>query len=1044
MFQRICHFFSPPFILVMLLFCHALAASSITGFVTDAARQALPGVLVQVERVAGGPPGVHRTDDRGYYLAPHLTPGSYRVRFVLEGFRPVEFENVELPLDRVQRLDVQLEPEGPNTEVQVLAAPNELEWSTGSLSGRIDEDALETLPVDGRDVLQLAALVPGVAPARSRNRNISSGYGLPLTFAGSRPSQNAFYVDGISVADHTGATPAAVTGVTLGLDAVQEFSVQASSYGANLGRAAGGVVSAVTRSGSNDVHGSVFYLHRNDNLDARNFFDPGRAPEFRRHQAGGSAGFPVIRNRTFGFVAVEALEEFRGRTQIDTTLSEAARQGQLVAGSVPVDPAMQRLLQFYPRPNGNVFGDTALYWFENNLETRQRALTGRLDHIPTDRDRWSARYMLDGAVEEDLAAFAMVRRRNESRQQSLALNAVRQVSSALTSSIRAGFARTRAWNNVTADADGRLRDPELAFLPDAPGPGVIRVSGLTDFPGAAGAPDADLAAFTSAQAYWDLSVARGSHFISWGASVERTWFNFDSTSLLRGEFTFSGLAALLENRPARFRAQLPGSDTSRGFRQWITGAYLQDRWTVSPRLSLDVGFRLEKASVPVEVDGRTSNLDSLTDPVTRIGAPVFSAPRGFPVYPRLGVALGLDRTRRSVLRAGFGIYPELILSHYLLLQGTRNPPFFAMAEARSLGPGDFPSGALIRLLESGRLDARAERIPFRFRQPYSQQWQVSIEQELFPDHLVRVSYLGAHAVHLSTLIEDANLVTPVVLPNGRWYFPEDGQRPNPSFGMIRDRRFEGHAFYQGFQLESARRRPLRGLTWRGGYTLGKSIDDSSTTFAQTESLNSIGIPVNSPHFNRGLSNHDLRHRIAGYLIWEVPGGGNPGWRSLVRDWSLAMIMEASSGLPFSATLAYDAARTGTSRPDYRGGQRPDLNPDYGKSPVTGSVDGWFDVLAFSRPEPGFLGNLGRNTLIGPNYVSLDLALRRPFRIPFRGDDSRLELRLEAFNLLNRANLALPDPARTEVFTRDGVREDAGRITQAFPARELQIGLRWIF
>jgi hypothetical protein len=397
-----------------------------------------------------------------------------------------------------------------------------------------------------------------------------------------------------------------------------------------------------------------------------------------------------------------------------------------------------------------------------------------------------------------------------------------------------------------------------------------------------------------------------------------------------------------------------------------------------------------------------------------------------------------------LLRAGFGIYPELVLSHYLLLQGTRNPPFFSMAEARALQSGDFPARALERLLESGRIDARVERMPPRFRQPYVQQWQAGLDHRLGADVTLRVSYLGSHGVHLSTLIEDANLVTPEMLPDGQLYFPEGGVRINPNFGMIRDRRFEGHSFYHALQVESVLRRSRRGLSGKVGYTWGRSIDDSSTSFAQTEYRNSIGIPVNDPRFNRGASNHDLRHRFTGHLMLDLPAPEGGGWKQVLRGWGLSLVAEASSGFPFSATLAYDAARTGTNRPDYRGGQRPDVGGDGDNNPLLRTVDRWFDPLAFARPTPGFLGNLGRNTLLGPGYLGFDLSLKRAFRIPFGGDGSRLEFRLEAFNAVNRTNLALPDPARTEVFTRDGVREDAGRITQAFSARELQVGLRWTF
>jgi hypothetical protein len=330
-------------------------------------------------------------------------------------------------------------------------------------------------------------------------------------------------------------------------------------------------------------------------------------------------------------------------------------------------------------------------------------------------------------------------------------------------------------------------------------------------------------------------------------------------------------------------------------------------------------------------------------------------------------------------------------------------------------------------------------------QPYVQQWNLALQQALGQDSSVSLAYVGSHGVNLSSIVEDANLVPAERLPDGRLYFPEDGERINSYFGQIRNRTFEGHSFYNALQSE---------LRWDIGdssdllvaYTFSRSIDDSSTTFAQTEAANAIGIPVNGDvRINRGLSNHDQRHRFSTSLLWNLPSPDHNGWlRRILGDWRMTLVGTYSSGLPFSATLRYDAARTGTARPDYRGGQRPNLKPGFTGIPVTGDPNRWILTEAFERPEPGFLGNLGRNTLVGPDYRNVDLAMVKRIKLPLAGDDGQLDLRVETFNLFNNTNFDLPDPRRMEIFTESGIPEDVGLLTSAAESREIQIGLKLSF
>lgn len=213
----------------------------------------------------------------------------------------------------------------------------------------------------------------------------------------------------------------------------------------------------------------------------------------------------------------------------------------------------------------------------------------------------------------------------------------------------------------------------------------------------------------------------------------------------------------------------------------------------------------------------------------------------------------------------------------------------------------------------------------------------------------------------------------------------------------------------------------------------------------TEADNGISLPLNGhPRFNRGLSGHDVRHQLSVSGTWALPSPAHGAARLVFRGWQMALIAVYSSGVPFSARLGYDAARTLTTRPDFRSGQRPDLAPGASPNPVTGDPNRWIDPSAFRRPQIGFLGNLGRNTIIGPDLATVDFSLVRRFRPASLGEQGALELRLEAFNLLNRANFNLPAPERMEIFGAASSREDVGRITSAGYAREIQFGLKLRF
>ncbi len=311
------------------------------------------------------------------------------------GFRSSTHQGVVLELDRETVVDHILLIGELTESVVVSGEAQTIEAASSALTSLVDSTSIEQLPLNGRDYIQLATLQAGVSLARAQTNNANIGFGLQISISGSRPIQNNFRLDGVSLTSYHGSTPGSINGINLGVDAIQEFSVHSSTASAQYGRAGGGIINAVTKSGGNDFHGSVFYFHRNDNLDARSFFDVGSKPEFRRHQFGASLGGPIVQDKTFFFFNYEGLRQARGNTTINTTLSEEARKGNLTGGPVVVDPEVAPAVDLYPLPNGEVFGDTGLFVFPNDTVADLNFMTVRIDQKLADTDKLFFRYSLD-------------------------------------------------------------------------------------------------------------------------------------------------------------------------------------------------------------------------------------------------------------------------------------------------------------------------------------------------------------------------------------------------------------------------------------------------------------------------------------------------------------------------------------------------------------------------------------------------------------------------------------------------------------------------
>jgi hypothetical protein len=1024
-----------------------LATGSIQGVITDKSGAVVSNATITATNSATGASRTAISNAEGLYNIPDLAPADYTTTVEAKDFSKEVAEHVVVVVGNQQTVNFSLNPGSTTENVTVTEGGSQLDTVSSTVAPVINQRTIVDLPLNGRDWGQLAVLQPGVDPVRTQpqvavsNQRANRGQGNQLTIGGTRPQSNNYRVDGISINDYSNGGPGGVLGSNLGVDAIQEFSVVTSNPSADYGKTSGGVVNAVTRSGTNDWHGTAYEFLRNSALDARNEFDlPGQIAEFRRNQFGGSLGGPIVKDKTFIFGNYEGLRQYQGANVSSIVPSMNARAGNLVAGHVNVDPAIVPYLQFYPLPNSTVTGDTGIFLFNDPLTTNENYFTIKGDQVFSEKDTLSATYFYDNGSIVAPDPFNVKITGNYDRRQMVGLSETHIFTPSLINTVRFGFSRVVSIAPTTISlVNSEAGNPSLGFVPGL-AVGLINIGGISNFQGGAGAVGEFDFHYNSYQVYDDVSWSKGKHVIQFGFAFERLQNNQLGTANPNGQYSFSSLANFLTNKPSAFNAPISQVISPKDLRQSVYGFYISDNYKIRPNLTLNLGLRYEPASVPYVEGNEISNLRTLTAATPVLGAPYFQNNTTKNFAPRVGFSWDPFKTGNTVIRAAYGIYDLLPLNYLFEGLSIFGAPYFQQGSVANLPPGSFPTGAY-PLLKGNNL--RYSLNQFNPGRSYVQQYNFNIQQQLPGQTLFQIGYFGSAGVRLPYRIDDANTVQPTVI-DGNYVFPTprgSGTRINPAVGQISALYFTGHSSYNSLQA-SLRKNLTSHLTGSASYTWGKSLDDgSSSTFGDTFANSVSSLPLWAPDRRRALSDFNVAQNFVGSLIYNLPTYHSAAmW--LLSGWQAGSIVQVSTGIPFSPLVSGDPLGLNSADP-FDFANRNYSNPACQGNPVNPQNRyHYINTSCFSFGGT-VLGNAGRNSIIGPGVRDVDLSFIKNSHVTER---LNIQFRADLFNIFNFVNYATPLKASTQLFNQSGQPiASAGTLTQtSTSSRQIQFAVKMIF
>lgn len=1059
-----------------LFLCFSMNAADTTGVVSGVVKDSSGAVAVNVNvtlvNTGTNASLASMTDTEGAYFFRNLPVGEYALTVQQPGFKKYVSKGIRVQVNETARVDVDLQVGDIDQIIDVSGQVEFVNTTSIALRTVVDQQRIESLPLNGRNPVQLMQLVAGVTPD-SENANVTSDTTYPgvtpVSVNGGRTNTTNYILDGGQNNDHYSNAPNPMPNP----DALQEFSVQTNSFSAEFGRQAGGIVNAVTRSGTNDVHGSAFWYVRNNALNAVNFFAPalpggGKQDDgLKRNQFGATVGGPVFipklyngRNKTFFLYSFQGTRTRVAPSVVQQLVPTAAqRAGDFSSSSIALNnpaggvfpnnkipanllsPISQQMLSFVPQPAGGA--NTISYAIPSIFNENQNLI--KIDHNFSDRNRFSGRFWDSKASQPAFLSptnFLTATPGHIWENTSVVGNDSHTFTPNVINTAYFSFNRMNNANNPITpksynDIGIKLYTPDIKqWYVDVNGYFTLNTNDTNTF-------------FRQEISYSDtVRWQKGHHSISFGGEYGHGAGDTKNNFRGNGHFTFSGDSpftgdSLADFLIGKFGGFEQGIGEYKNTRFNIISAFVQDSFRATSRLTLDLGMRWEPFLPYTDINGKLTGWRPGQQSTRYPNAPrgvLYPGDPGLPdggysaswknLGPRAGFALDVFGDGSTAVRGGYGIFydrPNTISTN----SAANQAPFgtvvtlngnttnsFADPYAGAVNP--FPSP----LNPPGTVRFTGPMVAFSYagnmRNAYIQSYNLTVERRLIKDILLRLAYAGSKGTDLVDIRE----INPAIYAPGATTSTTDRRRAlYPSFGQLSLVEPGSTSQYNALQA-TLEKRFSSGFSFLANYTWAKSIDTGS--FAKQTGQTVMN--PNNLRQDKGVSDFDRRQVFVLSGLWDLPIHPKQRFANfLIGGWNLTGIVTARSGFPLAIASGVDNARTGTGR------QRPDLigNPQFsGDRSRNDQVTAWLNPAAFAPNALGTFGTLGRNALFGPGYSSSDVGLHKAF--PIR-ENVKVEFRFEAFNALNQVNLQSPNLKRSS--------GNFMRITSANDPRILQLALR---
>lgn len=1062
------------------------ATGAIHGTIRDPSGAVQVGRRVAVTNIETNQVRVVDSGETGQYTALLLPSGTYTVRVEAPGFKTFLQQNIVVAVNTDVEANVDLELAEASAEITVRSESTLVQTATSNLVHVVEKQRIVDLPLNGRNVLQLTTLAPGVVSSGAAGGTIQGAtvgqgfYNVVVSVNGSRGNGNNYLLDNVDNNDNYTNINAPMPNP----DAVMEFSLQASSFDAQYGRALGGVVNVVTKSGTNQPHGSLFEFLRNYKLNAANFFS-GR-DSLKRNQFGGSFGAPVWipklysgKDRTFFFTSYQGTRQRTASSALAIAASPAMQSGDFSAWLQPngngairdplangqyfprnqiptsrFDPVSKNILKYMPPSSASNY---QLRYATPPTQLNDDQVTVRLDHSISAAQRLSFRYLglhYDNpwvVLPNNTYSFNIG---SDDVYHSAVVNHTAVISPRWLNEFNAGVHFSKALLIPPASLSAccslagfgsRVNDvPENETL-------TLGISGWT------GQPEAfhrDQRQYTYLLSD-NVSFSTGRHQFRFGTDFQRYRIDYTTYFLAGAQATFSGQLtadpgrATAGNAYADFLLGVMASFRNQSISRYrlynnFWSAYFQDDFKVNSKLTLNLGVRLDPRFWANDKYGQTTTFIPGRQSTAFPNAPrglVFNGDPGvgnpvvgsswLDVAPRIGFAYQVFP--KTVIRAAYGIF----FDQYMLISNNRAmqaPPWVDQISLANSGYLANPYGSGEPIDVNHRSPTKnATFLPYSvFALPvegitpgYSQNWNFILERQLASDLLVRAAYIGAKGTHLLVAGEQNAAVYGPGATTGNL----NQRRPYAQIGSLVLGSGSAWSKYQSGQF-TLEKRFTRGFSVLTSYTFAKSSDISSYG---TVELNNVGPNPYNWNANRGLSDFDIAHRFVASGVWTLPAFKDANWlvHGVLGGWQSNAIFSAQSGLPLTVFSGVDNALAGigVNFADHTGADWR-ISGDRSKSE---EIRRWFNTAAFKTNALGTFGTGGRGQLRAPGAWNLDYSLFKHFQVT---EAVKLQFRGEFFNVFNHANLGGPN---TSVISAT-----FGQITSAGSPRIVQLSLKVVF